>query len=93
MSMVGLRQTLVRFALPLLALLGILLPTAVDASGSYGYDAVGRLATALYDNGTCIAYSYDAAGNRTAQTISASGAPQTPNWGTGTWGCFNWTVQ
>jgi len=83
-----------RLALPVLALIGIALPTTVDASGSYTYDGVGRLATALYDNGTCVAYNYDAVGNRTARTIAAaSGAPQTPNWGTGTWGCFSWTAQ
>lgn len=94
MSWITLRQTFARFALASIALAGILLPTAVDASGSYTYDAVGRLATALYDNGTCIAYSYDAAGNRTSQTITAAGgAPQTPNWGSGTWGCFSWTAQ
>ena len=88
------RRTLGKLTLPLLALVGIMAPMTVDASGSYTYDPVGRLATALYDNGTCVAYSYDAAGNRTAQTITAaSGAPQTPNWGTGTWGCFFWTAQ
>jgi YD repeat-containing protein len=37
---------------------------------SFGYDALGRLASAVYSNGTSsttsITYSYDAAGNRTS---------------------------
>jgi len=38
-------------------------------SVSYSYDALGRLATVVYNNGTAtttISYSYDAAGNRTS---------------------------
>ncbi|PNG53114.1 MULTISPECIES: RHS repeat domain-containing protein [unclassified Variovorax] len=38
-------------------------------SVSYVYDALGRLASAVYSNGsttTTITYSYDAAGNRTS---------------------------
>ncbi|MDQ0612254.1 hypothetical protein QFZ83_006425 [Variovorax sp. W1I1] len=38
-------------------------------SVSYTYDALGRMATAVYNNGTTsttITYSYDAAGNRTS---------------------------
>ena len=38
-------------------------------SVNYTYDPLGRLATVVYGNGTStttIAYSYDAAGNRTA---------------------------
>ena len=42
----------------------------------YTYDALGRVATARYDNGTCIVYTYDANGNRTAQTITTSGNPR-----------------
>ena len=36
---------------------------------SYGYDALGRLASAVYSNGSSTAtvtYSFDAAGNRTS---------------------------
>lgn len=65
---------------------------AATASVSYTYDQLGRVATALYDNGTCIAYAYDPSGNRTAQTNTTSGAPQTPSWGSGVWGCFSWTA-
>lgn len=38
-------------------------------SVSYSYDALGRLAQVIYNNGTAtttISYSYDAAGNRTS---------------------------
>lgn len=79
--------------LSVIALLGILIPAGVDASDSFTYDQTGRLTTALYDNGACIAYAYDANGNRTSQGITISGAPVSPTWGTGTWGCFNWTPQ
>jgi YD repeat-containing protein len=65
---------------------------AASASVTYTYDAVGRVATALYDNGTCIAYSYDPSGNRTSQTNTTSTSPESPTWGTGTWGCFQWTA-
>ena len=63
--------------------------TAFAANGSvaYAYDALGRVSTASYDTGVCVIYSYDAAGNRTAQTVrvSTTGA-------TGYWGCFNWNA-
>ena len=39
------------------------------ASRIYSYDALGRLASAVYSDGsitTTITYSYDAAGNRTS---------------------------
>jgi YD repeat-containing protein len=72
-------------------LLCILVPDPTAASVSYTYDLAGRVTTAVYDNGTCVAYAYDAAGNRTSQINTVSGAPVTPTWGTGTWGCFVWT--
>ena len=41
------------------------------ASGiTYTYDALGRVITATYDNGTVIFYNYDAAGNRTTQGVT-----------------------
>jgi YD repeat-containing protein len=41
------------------------------ASGiSYTYDALGRVLTTTYDNGTVIYYNYDAAGNRTTQGVT-----------------------
>ncbi len=86
------RIALIMF-LSALMLIGTVFVDAVRASGSYGYDTLGRLVTALYDNGTCIVYAYDANGNRTSQTITLSSGPEMPTWGTGTWGCFNWTPQ
>lgn len=79
-----------------LFLLLLLLPivSADDAlalSVTYTYDSLGRVTTALYDNGTCVVYAYDANGNRTAQTNTNGGSPIMPTWGTGTWGCFSWT--
>lgn len=60
---------------------------ALAANGSvvYTYDALGRVSTASYDTGVCLAYTYDAAGNRTAQTIRVSSSGST-----GMWGCFTW---
>ena len=49
-----------------LALAGL---AVIAGSVSYTYDALGRLATVIYNNGTTtttINYSYDAAGNRTS---------------------------
>jgi YD repeat-containing protein len=71
-----------------LFLLGVFVPDRTNASSSYTYDQIGRLTTALYDNGLCIGYAYDANGNRTS-LISSS--PQSAVWGSGSWGCFSWT--
>lgn len=59
--------------------------TAYAASGSvvYTYDALGRIATANYDTGAIIIYSYDANGNRTSQVVNVNTSP-------GVWGSFNW---
>ncbi|MBZ9765502.1 RHS repeat protein [Mesorhizobium sp. CA6] len=64
---------------------------AIAGSVAYTYDPTGRLTTALYDNSTCIAYSYDANGNRTSQTNTVGGVPVSAVWGSGVWGCFKWT--
>ena len=72
--------------------LAALSPSSTQASVIYTYDAVGRVATALYDNNVCVVYTYDANGNRTARTITAGGAPTTAVWGTGVWGCFRWST-
>jgi YD repeat-containing protein len=76
-----------------LVLLGVVIPVRVDASASYVYDQLGRLTNALYDNGTCVSYQYDPNGNRASQNITASGPANSPNWGSGVWGCFHWTHQ
>ncbi|MGK6305739.1 hypothetical protein [Variovorax sp. DT-64] len=48
---------------------------ASAGSVSYSYDALGRLASAVYSDGsstTTITYSYDAAGNRTSVAATSS---------------------
>ncbi len=65
---------------------------ASDPSTSYTYDLLGRITTGLYDNDLCIAYAYDANGNRTSQTNTISAAPESAMWGTGSWGCYRWTA-
>lgn len=87
------RLTKTYAAISLLASMGVMSADAATASASYTYDQVGRVTTALYDNGVCVAYVYDANGNRTSQTNSISGAPESPAWGSGVWGCFPWTPQ
>jgi len=73
-----------------LAIAAMTVPGSALGSGVvYRYDEVGRVTTALYDNGLCVAYAYDANGNRTSQTNSTASA--TAVWGTGTFGCFSWT--
>lgn len=47
--------------------------SACAGSVSYTYDPLGRLTQVSYSNGTVVAYSYDAAGNRS--TVVVSGAP------------------
>lgn len=87
-----LRQRKLTLIVPSLALFAlVLLPANAIASASYTYDPLGRVTTAIYDNGLCVAYAYDANGNRIAQTNTLGGAPTTASWGTGTWGCFAWT--
>jgi YD repeat-containing protein len=67
---------------------GLFVSVGVKASAMYSYDLSGRLTTVLYDNGLCVAYGYDANGNRTSQTNAISGGPV---WGTGSFGCFSWS--
>lgn len=83
----------IRVAAVALAAAGAMIPGSANSSASYGYDQLGRLNSALYDNGLCVAYVYDASGNRTSQTNTINDAPEDPVWGTGSWGCFKWTTQ
>ena len=54
-----------------LAFLLAIVAVPSHASGiTYTYDALGRLITLTYDNGTKITYAYDAAGNRTTQGVT-----------------------
>jgi YD repeat-containing protein len=59
--------------------------TAAAGTTSYTYDALGRVATAVYPNGTTVVYHYDSAGNRT-QSVQAP----TTVWGGFTWGSAPW---
>lgn len=81
---------------PRLLTIGLVLFVSASSANAqtvvrYTYDRVGRVTTALYDNGICVVYSYDANGNRTGRTVFAAGTPNTPTWGTGVYGCFNWS--
>jgi YD repeat-containing protein len=90
------RSTMIRWlaALPLVlvAPAGTHTGAAQAANGSvvYTYDPLGRVTTASYDTGVCVIYSYDANGNRLSQTVNVN-TGNTPTWGTGIWGCFQWT--
>lgn len=68
---------------------GMLIPVSADSSATYGYDELGQLRSARYDNGACVAYVYDPAGNRTSQS-NTLGAETT--WGASYWGCLTWTA-
>ena len=74
-----------------LAMGSVTLPSKADSSAQFTYDFAGRLMTALYDNNACVAYGYDANGNRTSQTNTISSAPETSTWGSGVLGCFKWS--
>ncbi len=54
------------------AVLLCLLLTIPGLAGTaqYTYDNLGRLVQVVYDNGTTIVYTYDAAGNRTVQQVT-----------------------
>jgi YD repeat-containing protein len=60
-----------------LAALAPLSAAHAESTTSYQYDALGRLLSVTYSNGSVITYSYDAAGNRTQVTRTAGTAPET----------------
>ena len=60
-------------------------PNAATGAVTYAYDALGRLVTATYDTGVCIAYTYDPVGNRLSETIQVPSPT-----GTGIWNCSTW---
>jgi YD repeat-containing protein len=45
-------------------------------TAQYTYDSLDRLVQVQYDDGTTIQYSYDAAGNRTVQRVTAPQPPE-----------------
>ncbi len=58
-----------------------------NASVTYTYDALGRIVTVTYDNGTVVQYNYDPADNRLSQVVTTNA---TNIWGGFTWGNANW---
>lgn len=57
----------------LVASMAALSALASAGTVSYTYDALGRIASVVYSNGTStttVSYAYDAAGNRTSVTTS-----------------------
>lgn len=73
-----------------LILLAALQPHQARGAVTYGYDPLGRIATALYDNGTCIAYSYDSNGNLLSQVNFMPAPASPPVWNSVSWGSFTW---
>ncbi|HHM04270.1 MAG TPA: hypothetical protein ENJ19_00820 [Gammaproteobacteria bacterium] len=49
--------------------------TPPASAETYTYDAAGRLTGVTYDDGSAIAYRYDANGNRLARAVTDSGDP------------------
>jgi len=45
--------------------IAMLVASPCVAATTYQYDALGRVTNVTYDDGTQVAYTYDAAGNRT----------------------------
>jgi YD repeat-containing protein len=62
--------------------------TPALANVAYTYDGLGRLASAAYDNGVTVYYTYDPNGNRLIQSVTTSAAPGV--WGSMTWGSGVW---
>ena len=58
----------------LLMLMAIFAPQVYGACTSYSYDALSRISTVTYSDGSVITYTYDNAGNRLGQTISGGAA-------------------
>jgi YD repeat-containing protein len=58
-----------------LAAIGTVPAHAQSGTTNYTYDALGRVTSAYYPDGTCLAYAYDSAGNRTQYTSSSVGPP------------------
>lgn len=66
------------FSRQLLVFLFAVFSVAVCHAELYQYDDTGRLTGVIYDDGTSIAYTYDAAGNITGQTDQPAVSGNTP---------------
>ncbi len=67
------------------ALAALAVAGSAQANVTYTYDNLGRLASAAYDSGVTIYYSYDINGNRLTQVVQTNNT-------TGVWGNFNWNA-
>lgn len=47
----------------------------VSGAVTYGYDAIGRLVTITYSNGSSISYTYDKAGNVLSRSVQGASGP------------------
>jgi YD repeat-containing protein len=81
---------IVRVTVGASALVTCLFSEGVQAATTYLYDPQGRLTAIIYDNGNCVAYSYDADGNRTSSRVAINAAGSL-TWGSGLWGCRSWS--
>lgn len=88
-SFVALRRT-VRATVGASVVLTCLFPKGAEAATTFLYDPQGRLTAIIYDNGNCVAYSYDADGNRISSRVAVNAAGAL-TWGSGLWGCRTWS--
>lgn len=66
-------------AFGLIGLLSLVTAPAAAGTTSYTYDALGRVITAIYPDGSTATYTYDAVGNRTVYVTAAPSAPTAGN--------------
>lgn len=83
-------RRVVRTTVGVSLLVAYLFPKGAEAATTYLYDPEGRLTAIIYDNGNCVAYSYDADGNRTSSRVAVNAAGSL-TWGSGLWGCRTWS--
>ena len=67
------KETFLRLTAILFGLAAMMLSQIVSADAdTYTYDALGRLKTVTFADGSTITYAYDSAGNRTTLTQTAA---------------------